>query len=51
MKEFESFINHLNILKNADFEFASENDIYRTGVIGHSLTLHLNCHGKPCRRF
>lgn len=43
MKKIENFINCLSILKNADFEFASENDIYRTGVIGQfNLTFELS---------
>ncbi len=42
MKEFDNFINCLNILKDADFEFAYENDIYRIGVIGQfNLTFEL----------
>ena len=39
MKDLENFIASLNVLKSADFEFANDNDIYRTGVIGQfSLT-------------
>lgn len=34
MKKLDNFANCLNVLKNADFEVANENDIYRTGVIG-----------------
>ncbi len=33
MKKLDNFSNCLNILKNADFEFAYNNDIYMTGVI------------------
>ena len=40
MKEFDNFINCLNILKDADFAY--ENDIYRIGVIGQfNLTFEL----------
>ncbi len=42
MKKFDNFINCLNILKDADFEFAYENEIYRIGVIGQfNLTFEL----------
>ncbi len=42
MKKLDNFINCLNILKKADFDFANENDIYRTGVIGQfNLTFEL----------
>lgn len=42
MKKLDNFSNCLNILKSADFEFANENDIYRTGVIGQfNLTFEL----------
>ncbi len=42
MKKLDNFSNCLNILKNADFEFANNNDIYRTGVIGQfGLTFEL----------
>ena len=34
MKKLENFSNCLNVLKNADFDLADNNDIYRTGVIG-----------------
>jgi nucleotidyltransferase substrate binding protein (TIGR01987 family) len=34
MKKLDNFTNCLNVLKNANFEFANENEIYRTGVIG-----------------
>ena len=39
MKDLENFIASLNVLKSVDFEFANDNDIYRTGIIGQfSLT-------------
>ena len=39
MKKLE---NCLNVLKNADFDLADNNDIYRTGVIGQfNLTIEL----------
>lgn len=42
MKKLDNFSNCLLILKNADFELANENDIYRTGVIGQfNLTFEL----------
>jgi len=42
MKKFENFVNCLNVLRDADFELANENDIYRTGVIGQfNLTFEL----------
>ncbi len=42
MKKLDNFSNCLNILKNADFELAGNNDIYRTGVIGQfNLTFEL----------
>lgn len=42
MKKLDNFSNCLNILKNADFEMANNNDIYRTGVIGQfNLTFEL----------
>ena len=42
MKKLENFSNCLNSLKGVDFEFANENDIYRTGVIGQfNLTFEL----------
>lgn len=42
MKKLENFLNCLNILKTADFKFANENEIYRTGVIGQfNLTFEL----------
>lgn len=43
MKKLENFINCLNILKEADFELAENNDIYRTGIIGQfNLTFELS---------
>lgn len=42
MKKLDNFSNCLNVLKNADFELANENEIYRTGVIGQfNLTFEL----------
>lgn len=42
MKKLENFSKCLNILKNADFAFANDNNIYRTGVIGQfNLTFEL----------
>lgn len=42
MKKIENFSNCLTILKNADFEMADQNEIYRTGVIGQfNLTFEL----------
>ena len=42
MKKIDNFSNCLNVLKNADFEFANDNEIYRTGVIGQfNLTFEL----------
>ncbi len=42
MKKLDNFINSLNVLKSADFEYANENEIYRTGIIGQfSLTFEL----------
>ena len=34
MKKLDNFSNCLDILKDADFEMANNDDIYRTGVIG-----------------
>ena len=43
MKKLENFTNCLNVLKKADFQFAEENEIYRTGVIGQfNLTFELS---------
>ena len=42
MKKLDNFSNCLNILKEADFELANENVIYRTGIIGQfNLTFEL----------
>ena len=42
MKKLDNFSNCLKVLKNADFELANENEIYRTGVIGQfNLTFEL----------
>lgn len=37
MKKLDNFCNCLEVLKNADFDLADNNDIYRTGVIGHLI--------------
>lgn len=34
MKKLDNFSNCLRVLKNADFELADSNEIYRTGVMG-----------------
>ena len=34
MKKLDNFFNCLNVLKNSDFDFAHNDEIYRTGVIG-----------------
>ena len=42
MKKLDNFLNCLNVLKNADFSMANQNEIYRTGVIGQfNLTFEL----------
>ena len=42
MKKLDNFSNCLDILKDADFEMANNDDIYRTGVIGQfNLTFEL----------
>ena len=42
MKKLDNFSNYLRVLKNADFELADSNEIYRTGVIGQfNLTFEL----------
>lgn len=42
MKKLDNFANTLQVLKGADFAFANEDDIYRTGVIGQfNLTFEL----------
>lgn len=43
MKKLENFSNCLNVLKNADFKVAENDDIYRTGIIGQfNLTFELS---------
>lgn len=42
MKKMDNFLNCLNVLKKADFSLATENEIYRTGIIGQfNLTFEL----------
>lgn len=42
MKKLDNFINCLNVLKKADFAFANDNEIYRTGIIGQfNITFEL----------
>lgn len=42
MKKLDNFSNCLNVMKKADFEFAGDNEIYRTGIIGQfNLTFEL----------
>jgi nucleotidyltransferase substrate binding protein (TIGR01987 family) len=42
MKKLDNFSNCLRVLKTADFEFANNDEIYRTGVIGQfNLTFEL----------
>lgn len=42
MKKMDNFLNCLNVLKQADFSLATENEIYRTGIIGQfNLTFEL----------
>lgn len=42
MKKMDNFLNCLNVLKQADFSLATENEIYRTGIIGQfNLTFAL----------
>ena len=42
MKKLDNFENCLDILKQADFELADSNDIYRMGVVGQfNLTFEL----------
>ena len=42
MKKLDNFSNCLKILKNADFDLADNDDIYRTGIIGQfNLTFEL----------
>ena len=42
MRKYDNFSNSLNILKNADFQQATENEVYRMGIIGQfNLTFEL----------
>ncbi len=42
MKKLDNFSKCLDVLKSADFDFAGDNEIYRTGVIGQfNLTFEL----------
>ncbi len=42
MKKLDNFRNCLDVLRGADFKFANENEIYRTGVIAQfNLTFEL----------
>lgn len=42
MKKLDNFANCLDILKQADFDLADSNDIYRMGVVGQfNLTFEL----------
>ena len=42
MKKLDNFTNCLDILKQADFDLADSNDIYRMGVVGQfNLTFEL----------
>lgn len=42
MKKLDNFSNCLNVLRNAKFELAKNNEIYRTGIIGQfRLTFEL----------
>ena len=42
MKKLDNFSSCLAVLRKADFEFADENEIYRTGIIGQfNLTFEL----------
>ncbi|WP_456107840.1 HI0074 family nucleotidyltransferase substrate-binding subunit [Ruminococcus sp.] len=42
MKKLDNFSSCLDVLRRADFEFAEENEIYRTGIIWQfNLTLEL----------
>ena len=42
MKKLDNFSHCLKILKNADFQLADDNEIYRTGIIGQfNLTFEL----------
>lgn len=42
MKKMDNFLNCLDVLKQADFSLAVENEIYRTGIVGQfNLTFEL----------
>lgn len=42
MKKMDNFLNCLDVLKQADFSLAAENEIYRTGIVGQfKLTFEL----------
>lgn len=42
MKKMDNFLNCLDVLKQADFSLAAENEIYRTGIVGQfNLTFKL----------
>ncbi|MDE6365797.1 MAG: nucleotidyltransferase substrate binding protein [Lachnospiraceae bacterium] len=42
MKKLDNFASCLNVLTNADFELADDNEIYRMGVVGQfNLTFEL----------
>lgn len=42
MKKIDNFLGSLKVLQNADFEMASEDEIYRTGIAGQfQLTFEL----------
>lgn len=42
MRKLDNFTNSLNVLKSANFELSSEDEIYRTGIIGQfNLTFEL----------
>ena len=42
MKKIDNYANCLKVLRNADFEMAAQNEIYRTGVIGQfNITFEL----------
>ena len=43
MKKLDNFANCLSVLRTADFSFATQNEIYRMGVIGQfQLTFELS---------
>lgn len=42
MKKLDNFLGSLKVLQNADFEKASQDEIYRTGIVGQfQLTFEL----------